>query len=77
MRNKERESKRQTETDVEAERWVAIGWQEVRGAKAAGRCEEKSGDRKAGWRTSLYLFFRSAPSARAEYLRSHQCSWPH
>lgn len=57
MRNKERENKRQTETDVEAERWVAIGWQEVRGAKAKGRCEEKSGDRKAGWRTEKFSLF--------------------
>lgn len=63
--------------DVEAERWVAIGQQEVRGANATGMCLEKSSDRKAGGRKEKSFFLIRYPSARAEYLRSHQCSWPH
>lgn len=41
MRNKKRENKRQTETDLGAERWVAIGWREVRGTNITGKCRER------------------------------------
>lgn len=57
MRNKKRENKRQTETDVEAEGWVAIGQREVRGTNTTRRCREKSSDGKADFRTEKFSLF--------------------
>lgn len=44
---------------------------QVEGAEKRAETEKEA----EGQRSSL--FCRTNPSARAEYLRSHQCSWPH
>lgn len=86
---REEERKKGSKIDVEAKKWIAVGGQKVRRASVTGQCREKKRDRKAGRRKekfSLFINFfyqdeavksRSNPPARAEYLRSHQCSWPH
>lgn len=54
---KKRENRRQADTDVEAERWVATGCREVRGTNTTGRCREKSSDRNTDLRTERFSLF--------------------
>lgn len=58
-KQREGESERQKsgELDIEAERQIAVGGQEVRRVNATGRCRGKKRDRKAGRRTEKFSLF--------------------
>lgn len=74
-------------TGVKWRRWRRGGRDERRRGVADVEVLRGKSERKAGRRNGevafsslfffFFFFFTSDPLARAEYLRSHQCSWPH
>lgn len=93
MREEGRKKERKRERKIERCRGKEVdssGWEKSQKSKCNRTVQKKEKRQKSRPKEREVLFFlfyflyqdetvksRSNPPARAEYLRSHQCSWPH